>query len=36
MNFGMEYGMEIESVKNEGTCVSITIPMEYFGEGEGS
>jgi len=36
MNFGMEYGMEIESVKNEGTCVSITIPIEDFKEGEGS
>lgn len=30
MNFGMQYGMQIESVKNEGTCVSITIPMEYM------
>ena len=28
MNFGPQYGMEIDSVKNEGTCVSITIPME--------
>ena len=28
MNFGTEYGMEIDSVKNEGTCVSITLPME--------
>ena len=30
MNFGPQYGMEIDSVKNKGTCVSITIPMEYM------
>ena len=30
MNFGMQYGMQIDSVKNEGTVVSITIPMEYL------
>lgn len=30
MNFGMQYGMQIDSVKNEGTRVSITIPMEYM------
>ncbi len=30
MNFGMQYGMRIDSVKNEGTRVSITIPMEYM------
>ncbi len=28
MNFGPQYGMEIDSIKNEGTCVSITIPVE--------
>lgn len=28
MNFGMQYGMEINSVKGEGTCVSITIPAQ--------
>ncbi len=30
MNFGMQYGMQIDSVKGEGTCVSVTIPMEYM------
>lgn len=29
MNFGIRYGMEIDSVKGEGTCVSITLPAEY-------
>ena len=28
MNFGMQYGMEIHSVKGEGTCVNITIPAQ--------
>lgn len=28
MNFGMQYGMEIHSVKGEGTCVDITIPAQ--------
>ena len=28
MNFGMQYGMEIHSVKGEGTCVRITIPAQ--------
>ncbi len=36
MNFGTQYGMKIESVKNEGTCVSITIPMEYMEASDGS
>ena len=30
MNFGAEYGMTIESVKGEGTCVRIVIPAELF------
>lgn len=30
MNFGPQYGMKIDSEKNKGTCVSITIPMEYM------
>ena len=34
MNFGTEYGMEIDSVKNEGTCVSITLPMEDKSAGD--
>ena len=28
MNFGSQYGMQIDSVRHQGTCVSITIPME--------
>lgn len=28
MNFGPQYGMEIDSVRHQGTCVRITIPME--------
>ncbi len=28
MNFGMQYGMEIHSVKGEGTRVDITIPSQ--------
>ena len=28
MNFGPQYGMQIDSVKYKGTCVSITIPMK--------
>lgn len=28
MNFGSQYGMEIDSVRHQGTCVRITIPME--------
>lgn len=28
MNFGSQYGMQIDSVRYQGTCVSITIPME--------
>lgn len=38
MNFGVEYGMQIDSVRGKGTCVSITIPaqdMEYPDEKEG-
>lgn len=30
MNFGMEYGMQIDSKKNEGTIVHILIPAERF------
>lgn len=39
MNFGMEYGMTIDSVKGEGTTVSLTIPAEWIkkaGEEEGN
>lgn len=28
MNFGAQYGMQIDSVKGQGTCVSITLPAE--------
>lgn len=32
MNFGMQYGMQIDSVKGQGTCVSVTLPTEYMDE----
>ena len=34
MNFGMEYGMTIDSKKGKGTCVRIVIPAEYYGKTE--
>jgi len=30
MNFGVEYGMTIDSVKGEGTCIRIVLPAELF------
>lgn len=37
MNFGAEYGMTIDSVKGEGTCVEIVIPaVSYAAEKEDS
>ena len=34
MNFGMEYGMTIDSEKGKGTCVRIVIPAECYGKTE--
>lgn len=35
MNFGTEYGMKIESVKGEGTCVEIVIPAVLYAADKG-